>query len=169
MFTKEISSTEVRKWRLWEFSQPGAGSGKLQTGRVFPAYTSPLIALSDCSFLILMIRSTLVQGSIFTPFSLSLSLPIHDDKESSGAAVLAKPQSKRASGPLVCSWGPGQCCFVLFSSSVRGLGAMEPLDRRRGSGLSGVPWQLTYVGRAQPVKQAVLMHIQLLIKCKLIM
>lgn len=61
MFTKGITSTEVRKWRLWEFSQPGTGGGKLQTGRMFPAYTSPLIAaLSDRSFLIPIIRSTVV-------------------------------------------------------------------------------------------------------------
>lgn len=40
---------------------------------------------------------------MFSPLPLSLSAPVDDDKESSGAAVLARPQSKRTSGPLVGS------------------------------------------------------------------
>lgn len=103
VFTKQLKSTEVRKWRLWESCQPGTGSSKLQAGEVFPTDTLPLIAaLSNCSFLTFN-NQTNRSLWLYIFSSLSLSLPICDDKESSGAAVLAKPQSKRSSGPLVGS------------------------------------------------------------------
>lgn len=75
IFTKQTKSTEVRKWRLWESCKPGTGSGKLQAGRVFPAYTLPLIAiLSSCTFLMFNNQISHSLGlCIFSSVFLSLS------------------------------------------------------------------------------------------------
>lgn len=72
---------------------------------MFPAYTLPLpAALSNCSFLMFNNQINCSSGlHVFSSVSLSLSLPVDDNKESSGAAVLARPQSKRTSRPLVGS------------------------------------------------------------------
>lgn len=84
---------------MWESCLPGPGSGKLHTG-TFPAYALPLIAaLSHCSFL-------MIDNQINPSLGLRIlsSLPtVHNDKDSSGATVIAKLQKKRIFAPQLSS------------------------------------------------------------------